>query len=121
MSKQINIKYEGKDYTLMFTKKTFEDAINKGISFSNVSENPLMLIKVFWMALMAKHENEKITLTQATRMYDAQNPKSKLLTALATIWNDVPNGLIEDDAEGETTWGANFEIEEDEPTSQDKD
>lgn len=116
MSKQkaIRIRFEGKEYVLMFTKKTFEDAINAGVSFDKVRDNPMMLEKIFYWALQAKHSYEKITPQQARRMYEAQNPKSKLLPALLELWNDVPNGLMEDDPEGETTWEANFELAMDE-------
>lgn len=120
MSKEITIKFNGKPYTLTFTKRTFENAVNAGVSFDKIRENPMMLEKIFYWALQAKHEWEKISLQKARQMYEAQNPKSKLMGALYELWNDVPNGMMEDDPEGETTWEANFEIPMDETPTKDE-
>lgn len=122
MSKQITVRYNDKSYILTFTKRTFEDAINAGVSFEKIRENPMMLEKIFYWALQAKAGFTKIDPSLARKIYEAQNPKSKLLPALLELWNDVPNGLMEDDPQGETTWEANFEIPmEEEEASQKED
>lgn len=109
MSKQINLPYDGVQYTLMFTKKTLEDSCNMGINPDFLSKNPMMVVRLFHMAFMAKHP--KMTFNKAQEIYYAQNKKVELMQAIIMLWNDVTDGILEDaDESGNAEWTPNFDL-----------
>lgn len=113
MSKKIMLTYDGREYVLMFTKRTLEDACNMGITPDHLSQNPMKVVRLFHQAFMAMQP--KTTFNKAQEIYFSQNKKEKLIEALIMLWNDVTDGIVEDaDDTGNVAWAVNFEMSKEE-------
>lgn len=110
--KQISFEYEGKDYTLEFTKNTVRQMERRGFVADEIATKPMTVIPdLFAGAFLSKHpqlKREKID-----KIYDAMNGKQKLIRALTDMYNETIEGLLDEaDEAGNPNWTPNFEISE---------
>lgn len=105
MSKQITFEYENKVYTLEYTLRTAGQANEDGFVLDQLAEKPaLMIPKLVYWAFVNKHRG--ITRKQTDEIYKSINRKPDFVTALAEMYAEAVNALVDaDDAEeGNANW-----------------
>ena len=109
--KQITFEFEGKDYTLEYTKNTVRQMERRGFVADEIATKPMTVIPdLFAGAFLSKHpqlKREKID-----KIYDSMNGKQRLIRALTEMYNETIECLIDEgEDEGNPNWTQNFEIE----------
>ena len=105
MSKQINFEFENKQYTLEYTLRTAGLANADGFVLDELGDKPALMIPniVYW-AFNRHHKN--ITRKQAEDIYAAIKAKNAFITALAEMYAEACNALVDEDEEeaGNANW-----------------
>lgn len=105
MSKQINFEHENKQYTLEYTLRTAGLANADGFVLDELGDKPaLMIPKLVYWAFNRHHKN--ITRKQAEDIYAAIKAKNAFITALAEMYAEACNALVDEDEEeaGNANW-----------------
>lgn len=109
MSKQLTFTYDGKDYTLEFTKRTVKEMEQKGFVASDLAEKPMtMLPALFAGAFLANHRFVKQDVID--EIYDKLTNKQDLIGKLTEMYNEPIMKLLEDpeDKKGNLDWAASW-------------
>ena len=106
MSK-INLKYEGKEYTLEFNRQTVRTLESQGFNPEEVGSKPVTMIPLLFSGAFEKnHRGMKRTLRD--EIYEAIPDKSSLLQALFEMYVETLATLTADnldaDSEGNVSW-----------------
>lgn len=109
--KQITFEYEGKEYTLEYTKNTVRQMERRGFVADDIATKPMTVIPdLFAGAFLSKHPQLK--RDKVDKMYDAITGKQRLIRALTDMYNETVEGLLDEVDEGNENWTPNFEISE---------
>lgn len=109
MSKQLQITYKDKNYTLEFTKRTVEEMEKKGFVAADFETKPMSTLPLlFEGAFLAHHRFEKKSTID--EIYAHLPHKDELIGKLAEMYNDPILGLLEEpeDNEGNASWAASW-------------
>ena len=104
MSKQISFEYEQKDYVLEYTLRTAGQANDDGFVLDQLGDKPALMIPklVYWS--FVRHQ-KGITRKQTDEIYSWIKDKSGFITALAEMYAEAVNALIDaDEEEGNANW-----------------
>lgn len=105
MSKKIQFEHDGKEYTLEYTLRTAGNANADGFVLDELGDKPALMIPklVFW-AFNRNHRS--VTRKQAEDIYDSINQKGAFITALAEMYAEAVNALVDGDSEeeGNANW-----------------
>ncbi len=100
MAKTIEIEYEGKTYTLEFTRNSVKQLENRGFKISELRDKPANLIPEFFAgAFIANHRFVKREIVD--KIFDNLKNKDGLIEVLGDMYNDTLTSLIGDDEEKE--------------------
>jgi len=105
MAKQIKFKYDGKDYTLEFTRRSIETMEKQGFSMSNISDRPMSALpQLFSGAFMAHHKFEKQEVKD--KIFAGLRNREELFSTLVDMYNEPIVALMSepDDDEGNVEW-----------------
>ena len=105
MSKQLNFKYNGTEYTLEFTRKSVEQMEREGFLADDLKSKPLtMLPTLFAGAFKAHHRYVKREVID--EIYSKMTNKADLIGKLAEMYNEPIMALIDEPAESaeNLTW-----------------
>lgn len=106
MAKQIIFTFEGKDYTLEFTKRTVQQMESEGFVSQDIEKRPMTLLPaLFAGAFKAHHKWVKQDLID--RIYESMPNKESLVAALAEMYNEPIMGLMNEpdpESEGNVAW-----------------
>ena len=95
MAKTINFTYEGKDYTLEFTRRTIRQMEDEGFVARNIDDRPMTLLPaLFAGAFKAHHRFVKQDTIDA--IYANTPNKDKLIEKLAEMYNEPILSLMEE-------------------------
>jgi len=109
MAKQIRFEYDGKEYTLEFTRKSIETMERQGFIASDIADKPMTTLPaLFAGAFLAHHRYVKKELVD--EIYSKMTNKQDLLSKLAEMYNEPIQALMDEpeDAEGNVKWEASF-------------
>ena len=109
MAKQITFEYDGKEYTLEFTRKSIETMERQGFVASDIVDKPMTTLPaLFAGAFLAHHRYIKKELVD--EIYSKMTNKQDLLSKLAEMYNEPIQALMEEpeDAVGNVNWEASF-------------
>ena len=109
MAKQLNFTYDGKDYTLEFTRRTVADMEKKGFIASDITEKPMTTLPaLFAGAFLAHHRFVKEDIIND--IYSKLTKKEDLIGKLAEMYNEPILALVEEPekAEGNLDWTATW-------------
>lgn len=109
MAKQLRFTYDGKDYTLEFTRRTVAEMEKKGFIASDITDKPMtMLPALFAGAFLAHHRFVKEDVIND--IYSKLTNKEDLIGKLAEMYNEPILTLVEepDEAEGNLDWTATW-------------
>jgi hypothetical protein len=100
MSKQITFEFEKKQYTLEYTLRTAGQANEDGFILDELGDKPaLMIPKLVYWAFARHHRG--ITRKHTEGIYEWIKDKNGFITALAEMYADAVNALVDDDDENE--------------------
>ena len=105
MSKQLNFKYNGVDYTLEYTRRTVEQMEKAGFVAEDIKTKPmLMLPQLFAGAFRAHHKYVKREVID--EIYSKMTNKADLIGKLAEMYNEPIMALIDEPEESaeNLTW-----------------
>lgn len=103
MAKRIEIPYNGKKYTLEFTRTTAASLEKDGFIADKLAENPAIMIpKLVRCAFLANHPNTKVATID--KIYDSLNKKTSLVGILRGMYLETVYSLLSSD-EGEEDEG----------------
>lgn len=110
MAKQISFEYDGKQYTLEFTRKSIEMMERQGFNINDIADKPMTTLPaLFAGAFIARHRFVKREIID--EIYSKLTNKQELLQKLAEMYNEPLEALMEDpdDNEGNAVnWEASF-------------
>lgn len=105
MSKQLKFTYEGKEYTLEFTRRTVTEMEKKGFVAQDVEMKPMSTLPaLFAGAFLAHHRFLKQNVIDA--IYTKMTHKDELIGKLAEMYNEPILTLVEEpeEKEGNVDW-----------------
>ena len=105
MSKQLNFKYNGIEYTLEFTRKSVEQMEREGFVADDIRTKPMsMLPTLFAGAFKAHHRYVKSDVID--EIFSKMTNKADLIGKLAEMYNEPIMALIDEPAESSEnlTW-----------------
>lgn len=109
MSKQLNFTFEGKDYTLEFTRRTVAEMERKGFIASDITEKPMTTLPaLFAGAFLANHRFVKQEVIET--IFSKLTKKEDLIGKLAEMYNEPIMALVEEpeDDKGNVDWAATW-------------
>ena len=109
MAKQLHFTYDGKDYTLEFTRRTVAEMAKKGFIASDITEKPMTTLPaLFAGAFLAHHRFVKSDIID--NIYSKLTKKEDLIGKLAEMYNEPILTLVEEpeEAEGNLDWTATW-------------
>ena len=109
MAKQLIFTYDGKDYTLEFTRRTVAEMEKKGFIAPDITEKPMTTLPaLFAGAFLAHHRFVKEDIIND--IYSKLTKKEDLIGKLAEMYNEPILALVEEPekAEGNLDWTATW-------------
>lgn len=109
MSKTLRFGYEGKDYTLEFTRRTVAEMEKKGFVASEITDKPMTTLPaLFSGAFLAHHRFAKSEVID--EIYSKLTKKEELIGKLAEMYNEPIMTLVEEPepAVGNVDWTADW-------------
>ena len=109
MAKQLHFTYDGKDYTLEFTRRTVAEMEKKGFIASDITEKPMTTLPaLFTGAFLAHHRFVKSDIID--NIYSKLTKKEDLIGKLAAMYNEPILTLVEEpeESEGNLDWTATW-------------
>lgn len=109
MAKQLIFAYEGKEYTLEFTRRTVAEMEKKGFIASDITDKPMTTLPaLFAGAFLAHHRFVKGDVID--NIYSKLTKKEDLIGKLAEMYNEPILTLVEEpeEAEGNLDWTATW-------------
>lgn len=109
MAKQLTFTYDGKDYTLEFTRRTVAEMEKKGFIASDITDKPMTTLPaLFAGAFLAHHRFVKENIIND--IYSKLTKKEDLIGKLAEMYNEPILALVEEPekAEGNLDWTATW-------------
>ena len=109
MAKQIIFSYEGKDYTLEYTRRTIRQMEDEGFVANDIDDRPMTLLPaLFAGAFKAHHKFVKRDVID--KIYAAMANKEELISKLAEMYNEPIMSLMDEpeDTEGNVDWMASW-------------
>ena len=105
MAKQIIFNYEGKDYTLEFTRRTVKRVEDEGFVASDIDTRPMTLLPaLFAGAFKAHHPLVKPDVID--KIFTGMPNKEELIGKLAEMYNEPIMSLMDEpeDSTGKVDW-----------------
>lgn len=107
MSKQLTFSYNGKDYTLEFTRATVRQMEGSGFVASDIETKPMTVLPdLFRGAFLANHRFEKASVID--EIYSKMTNKPALIEALADMYNEPVRSLLDEPEQGNVEWTPNW-------------
>ena len=109
MAKQLNFTYDGKEYTLEFTRRTVAEMEKKGFIASDITDKPMTTLPdLFAGAFLAHHRFVKREVID--NIYTKLTKKEDLIGKLAEMYNEPIMALVEEPEEdkGNVNWTATW-------------
>ena len=107
--KQIKFTYEGKEYTLEYTKNAVRQMERRGFDVTELASKPMTnFLDLFAGAFLSKHSQVK--REKIEEMYESLRGRKKLIAALTEMYSETMEYLIDECDEGEENWTPNFEV-----------
>ena len=109
MAKQLNFEFEGKEYSLEFTRRTVTEMEKKGFLASEITEKPMSTLPaLFAGAFLANHRFTKQETID--NIFAKMTKKEELIGKLAEMYNEPIMALVEEPEEdkGNVAWTATW-------------
>lgn len=102
MAKTMTFTYEGKDYTLEFTRKTVIETENMGFNAQYIDTKPITSLSILFRgAFLANHRDTRVS--EIDKIFESFT-KEGLLEALADLYYEPIKVLMEDNSKNAVKW-----------------
>lgn len=109
MAKTITLTYEGREYTLEFTRTTIAEMERRGFRATDIEARPMSTLPaLFSGAFLAHHRNVKANVIDA--IFNKIPNKQDFIFALGEMYNEPLESLTDEpeESEGNATWSQNW-------------
>lgn len=109
MAKQLIFEFDGKEYTLEYTRRTVAEMEKKGFIASDITDKPMTTLPaLFAGAFLAHHRFVKEDVIND--IYSKLTKKEDLIGKLAEMYNEPIMALVEEpeENEGNVNWTATW-------------
>lgn len=111
MAKKITIPYNGKTYTLEYTRESARTMEKQGFKIGSISDMPLtMITALFNGAFLVNHSGCKAETKE--KIYDSLKNRSKLVQTLSEMYADTYNTLLDPEEDDGNEGNAGWEVAE---------
>lgn len=110
MAKQIIFSYEGKDYTLEYTRRTIKQMEDEGFVAKDIDNRPMTLLPALFAGGFKAH-HRFVKQDVIDKIYAAMPHKEDLIGKLAEMYNEPIMSLMdepEEGKEGNVDWMASW-------------
>lgn len=109
MAKQIIFTYEGKEYTLEYTRRTIKQMEDEGFVARNIDDKPMTLLPALFAGAFKAH-HRFVKLDVIDEIYAHMPDKEKLIEKLAEMYNEPIVSLMEEpeDSAKNVDWMASW-------------
>ena len=108
--KKLQFTYNGKEYTLEFTKNTVQQMERNGFIAADINDKPMLTLpELFRGAFLANHRFVKREVVE--EIYEHMTNKPELIGKLAEMYNEPIESLVKDpdeNDEGNVSWTASW-------------
>ena len=102
MAKTMTFTYDGKDYTLEFTRKTVIETENMGFNAQYIDTKPITSLSILFRgAFLAHHRDTRVS--EIDKIFESFT-KEGLLEALADLYYEPIKVLMENDSKNAVKW-----------------
>lgn len=110
MSKQINLEYEGKTYTLEFTRESIKQMEREGFLLEDVARKPMLTLPLFFAGAFKAHHKYDAKPKKIEEIFEKIDDKSALFSKLLDMYQYPMEEMIDNENnEGNAiAWDANF-------------
>ena len=111
MAKQLNFEYEGKEYTLEFTRESIKQMEREGFVASDVVNKPMNTLPRLFAGAFKAHHKFDTKQKKIDEIFDLFTGKQALVEKLAEMYMEPMETLLDDeniDAGNAIKWDANF-------------
>ena len=95
MAKQIIFTYDGKDYTLEYTRRTIKQMEDEGFVARNIDDKPMTLLPALFAGAFTAH-HRFVKQDVIDEIYAHMPNKDKLIEKLAEMYNEPIISLMEE-------------------------
>lgn len=107
MAKQLTFSYNGKDYTLEYTRASVRQMEADGFIAEDIERKPMTVLPaLFRGAFIAHHRFEKPKVID--EIYGQMANKAELIERLAEMYNEPISSLLDEPTEGNVEWSQNW-------------
>lgn len=109
MAKQIILKYDGKEYTLEFNRKSIQEMERSGFIASEIGDKPMTTLPALFAGAFRMHHRFVDKRVIDEMLYNIEN-KEEFISRLAELYNEPLLALVDEpeESEGNATWGASW-------------
>ena len=110
MAKQINFEYEGKEYTLEFTRESIKQMESEGFVLEDVARKPMLTLPIFFAGAFKAHHKFDTKQKKIEEIFEKFSNKQALFAKLLDMYQYPMETLIDDEnVEGNAiAWDPNF-------------
>ena len=111
MAKQLNFEYEGKEYTLEFTRESIKQMEREGFVANDVVNKPMNTLPKLFAGAFKAHHKFDTKQKKIDEIFELFKNKQALVEKLAEMYSEPMETLMDDEAidEGNAiAWEANF-------------
>ena len=107
MAKTINFEYNGKSYTLEYTRASVRTMEETGFKAADIVDKPMTVLPaLFSGAFLAHHKFEKRNVID--EIYTKMTDKQLLIEKLGEMYTETVNTLFDEPSEGNVDWTPNW-------------
>ena len=109
MAKTITLTYEGREYTLEYTRTTIAEMERRGFRATDIEAKPMSTLpSLFAGAFLAHHRNVKANVIDA--IFNKIPNKQDFIFALGEMYNEPLESLTDgpEESEGNAEWSQNW-------------
>lgn len=109
MAKKLNFEYNGKEYTLEYTRQTVREMERDGFKANDLIEKPMLTLPKLFAGAFKAHHKWGTKPADIEAIYNALSNKDALLEKLAEMYNEPMEAMLDEPDEGNAiAWEANF-------------
>jgi hypothetical protein len=110
MAKQLNFEYNGKDYTLEYTRESVKQMEREGFVANDIVSKPMNTLPKLFAGAFKAHHRFDVKQKQIDEIFELFTNKQALIEKLAEMYAEPMEALMDNDSvEGNAiAWEANF-------------
>ena len=102
MEKTLNFTFDGKEYTLAYTRDTVITTEKMGFNYADVSSKPMSTLILLWRGAFLAH-HDTLTIKEVDAIFEKIDKKG-LLDALLDLYKAPVESLFEADEKNLVRW-----------------